>query len=234
MIHCQTGHQAVVGFPVCFNLAAWVFPPKFLAWSRWTPIQIVWPTVRLVGNIMVYSWVSTAPSVPMVLNLHPKLILQLRQVSAVIKAVGAGCYISWSWNRSDKVGEQRVSLVDCLSWLFLTINSQSTGSSGRRPASAATAPRPWQWAASRGGGVERLGVPQLGWHACPNLIIEYWPLARPWWRWAGVRRGGAGAISVRYVTWGHPSFCHTNWPLISISFIEKYVWCAVVVRGQVT
>jgi len=83
---------------------------------------------------MVHSWVSTAPPVPVVLHLHPKLILELRQVSAVVKAACAG-----SWDRSDKVSEQWVSFVDRLRRLVGTINGQSTGSGGRGPASAATA-----------------------------------------------------------------------------------------------
>jgi len=183
---------------------------------------------------MVYSWVSTAPSVPMVLNLHPKLILQLRQVSAVVKAVGAG-YISWAWNRSDKVGEQWVSLVDCFPRLFLTINGQSTGSGWRRPASAATAPRPWQWAASRRRS-RTPGCPSIGMTCLPQS--DHWVLtARETLKlmtmsWCETWRSCCHIGEICNV---RPSYFSPHKLTADIYLlIEKYVWCAVVVRGQVT
>ena len=94
-----------------------------------------------------------------------------------------------------------------------------------------------------------LGVPQLGRHApSHNLIIEHWPLARPvyryidphqarpsentrifinnWdWPWSwGLRCGGA--VSVGYVTWGHPSFPPKLFSLswVSLVLALAHIW----------
>jgi hypothetical protein len=174
MIHCQPRHQTVIGLPVGLNLTVRVFSSKHLTRSCWAAIQVVRPTVRLVGNVVVHSRVPTTPPVPVVLHLHPELILELGQISTVVEIAGA-----WTGDWCDKVGEQWVPLVDWLCRLFRAINGRAKWASWRSAAATATAPRPWQWAASRRGGVECLVLPQLGRHASPNLITHHWPLARP-------------------------------------------------------